>query len=65
MATDEKDTGIGDPTRFPAENLERLYRSDLSSEPRIRGDALNQMLQTTKYHARSWYLVIDGRVKKL
>lgn len=63
----DKDIGVGDPTHYPADDLERLYRlGNVSSAPRIRGDALNTMLGVTKYDPEAWYVVTDNKkVRKL
>lgn len=69
MATSERkseDVGVGDTKKFPAEDLERLYRSDrLSNEPRIRGDVLNRLRGVTCYSPRAWYTVTNDEVKKI
>jgi len=53
-----------DKTRFPAADLERLFNIDDTSL-RIRGDALNGILNTKAYDEDAWYRVTDEGVQKL
>lgn len=62
---DRRDRGHGDETLFPAEDLEKLYRLGAASDMKIRGDALNYVMQTDKFAAKSWYLVTEKGVKRL
>lgn len=61
-----EDKGRGNPERWPAEELEKLYRlGEKLNTLRIRGDALNLALRVTKYEPTTWYKVTDEGVEKL
>lgn len=62
---DFTDVGIGDPKRFPAADLERLYHGAQANEPRIRGDDLNKLLRVKTYKANAWYIITNEGVEQL
>jgi len=60
------DKGQGDITRFPAEELEKLYKDGDGMTVRILGKELNKMLKTNAYESKAWYVVTaEGEVRKL
>lgn len=65
MTRGREDLGPGDTSRFPVEDLERQFQLD--GELRIRGDALNDILNVKRYDPNAWYVVTNDEegVRKL
>lgn len=61
----DQDLGLGDVTKFPADDLERLYGSDTDASARILGTELNKLLHVKTYSAQAWYAVTPHGVEKL
>jgi hypothetical protein len=62
---DHFDRGHGDVDLFPAEDLERLYRTGATSGMKISGKALNKIKNTNQYVASAFYLVTDKGVRRI
>jgi hypothetical protein len=62
----DEDAGPGDPEKFSADDLERLYRLG-GNDPavRIQGKTLNQILNTKKYVNSAWYVVTSDGVERI
>ncbi len=63
----DENHGTGDEDRFPAEDLERLYRvgEKDGDEVRVKGATLNEILSTSRYARNVWYVVTDKGVRRL
>jgi hypothetical protein len=63
VATEDK---IGDPNRFSAVDLQRIYMLNEPKGERIIGRVLNEVLRTQKYASKAWYMVLEnGDIKKI
>jgi hypothetical protein len=61
----DEDRGVGDPERFPADDLEQLYQQGgLSGAVRIQGKALNVILKTDRYPPDEWFLLTAGKITR-
>jgi hypothetical protein len=58
------DRGQGDKKKFPAKDLERLYKKGIEQQ-RIRGDQLNAIIGGKVYDPNAWYDVTEKGVEKL
>lgn len=62
----DQDRGQGDEDRFPAEDLEKLYREgEVAYGAHIMGSELNKILNTKKYVSSVMYRVTEKGVDRL